>query len=85
MNGDKINNYINQNCYDCCHFNKENMELYKLNLPNGIIYNIIYYALGKEDLCRICRNWRRYRNIIENQLEVKRLLKTNVEDDIWYF
>ena len=34
MNGDEINNYINTKCYDCCHFKKENMELYKLNLPN---------------------------------------------------
>ena len=32
----EINNYINKKCYDCCHFKKENMELYKLNLPNDI-------------------------------------------------
>ena len=37
----EINNYINKKCYDCCHFKKENMELYKLNLPNGIVNNII--------------------------------------------
>ena len=36
----KINNYINKKCYNCCHFKKENMELYKLNLPNKILNNI---------------------------------------------
>ena len=47
-----INNYINKKCYDCCHLKKENMELYKLNLPNGIVNNIIDYSLGKENLCK---------------------------------
>ena len=46
----EINNYINKKCYNCCHFKKENMELYKLNLPNGIVNNIIDYSLGKENL-----------------------------------
>ena len=27
----EINNYINKKCYNCCHFKKENMELYKKN------------------------------------------------------
>ena len=76
----KINNYISKKCYDCCHFKKENMELYKLNLPNGIVNNIIDYALDEEDLCRICRRWRRYQHTIEMFLEIKQL-----EDDILIF
>ena len=52
----EINNYINKKCYNCCHFKKENMELYKLNLPNGIVNNIIDYSLGKENICRTCKN-----------------------------
>ena len=50
----EINNYINKKCYDCCHFKKENMELYKLNLPNGTVNNIIDYFLD-EDVCRTCQ------------------------------
>ena len=85
MNGIEINKYINKECYDCCHFKKENMELYKLNLPNGIINNIIDYSMGKEDLCNICRNWRFYQELIKCNLNHKRCLKTNVEDDILIF
>ena len=48
MNGEEINNYINKKCYDCCHFTKENMELYKLNLPNEIVNNIINYSMDGE-------------------------------------
>ena len=44
----EINSYINKKCYDCCHFKKENMELYKLNLPNGIVNIIIDYSLDKK-------------------------------------
>ena len=85
MNEQEVNNYINKKCYDCCHFKKENIELYKLNLPNGIVNNIIDYALGKEDECKICRRWRSYQDIIENHLDIKRLLDINVEDDIIIF
>ena len=52
MNGDETNNYINKKCFGCCHFKKENIELYKLNLLNGVINSMIYYSLGKEDLCK---------------------------------
>ena len=58
------------------------MELYKLNLPNGIMNNIIDYALGKEDLCKICRNWRYNQELIKCHLHHKRFLKTKFEDDI---
>ena len=81
----EINNYINKKCYDCCHFKKENMELYKLNLPNGIVNNIIDYSLGKENLCKICRNWRYYQEAIEYNLDIKRFNERNVEDDILIF
>ena len=56
MNGDKINHYIDKKCYDCCHFKKENLELYKLNLLNEIVNNTINYSMDEEDLCKICRN-----------------------------
>ena len=85
MNEQEVNIYTKKKCYDCCHFNKDNMELYKLNLPNGIVNNIIDSALSKEDECKICRRWRSYQSMIENQLEIKRLLNTNVEDDILIF
>ena len=55
MNGDKINNYINKKCYDWCHFKKENMELYKLNLPNEIVNNIINYSMDEKDECENCK------------------------------
>ena len=56
MNGDKINNYINKKCYDCCHFKKENMELYKLNLPNETVNNIINYSMDEKSNVKIARN-----------------------------
>ena len=61
------------------------MELYKLSLPNGIINDIIDYALGKEDLCKNCINWRYNQELIKCHLNHKRFLKTNVEDDIIIF
>ena len=64
---------------------KDNMQLYKLNLPNGTINNIIYYALGKEDLCKICRNWRFHKQILEHHLDIKMFNERNVEDDILIF
>ena len=78
----EINNYINKKCYDCCHFKKENMGLYKLNLPNGIVNNIIDYSLGKENLCKICRNWRYYQELIKCNFDIKRFNERNVEDAI---
>ena len=85
MNGIEIKKYIKKKCYDCCRFKKENMELYKLNLPNGIVNNIIDYALGEEDICKICRSWRFYQELIKCHLNHKRFLNTNVEDEILIF
>ena len=81
----EINIYINKKCYDCCHFKKETMELHKLNLPNGIVNNIVDYDLDEEDVCRICRNWRYYQELIKCHLNIKRRNNRNVEDDILIF
>ena len=81
----EINNYINKKCYDCCHFKKENMELYKMNLPNGIVNNIIDYSLDEEDVCRTCQEWRDTQAIINGALRIKRRSNRNVEDDILIF
>ena len=48
MNGIEINKYITQKCYDCCHFKKENMELYKLYLPNGIVNILLVMGWAKK-------------------------------------
>ena len=85
MNGIEINKYINKKCYDCCHFRKENMELYKLNLPNGIINNIIDYSMGEEDVCENCKTWRDNQAIIKCLLRLKGRHSRNVEDDILIF
>ena len=80
----KINKYINKKCYDCCH-SKKSMELYKLNLPNGIVNNIFNYSMDEEDICKICRNWKYNQELIKCHLNHKRFLKTNVEDEILIF
>ena len=86
MNGDGINNYINKKCYDCCHFKKENMELYKLNLPNEIVNNIINYSMdGEEDICKNCKTWRDNQFLIKCLLGIKRIHNRNVEGDILIF
>ena len=64
---------------------KENMEIYKLNLPNGIANSIIDYALDEEGLCRICRNWRCYQALIKCHLNIKRRNSRHVEDEILIF
>ena len=61
------------------------MELYKLNLPNEIVNNIINYSMDEEDLCKICRNWRYYQELIRCLLGIKRIHNRNVEDDILIF
>ena len=85
MNDDKINNYINKKCYDCCHFKKENMELYKLNLPIEIVNIIINYSMDEEDICENCKTWRDNQAIINCVLRKKIRHNRNVEDDILIF
>ena len=81
----EINNYINKKRYDCCHFKKENMELYKLNLPNGIVNNVIDYSMDEEDKCENCKTWRDNQELIRCHLNLKRRHNRNVEDDIKIF
>ena len=56
-----------------------------MNLPNGIVNNIIDYSLGKENLCKTCRNWRYYQELIKCNLDIKRFNERNVEDEILIF
>ena len=85
MNGDGINNYIDKKCYDCCHFKKENMELYKLSLPNEIVNNIINYSMDEKDECENCQEWRDNHFLIKCLLRIKGRHNRNVEDDILIF
>ena len=85
MNGDGINNYIDKKCYDCCHFKKENMELYKLSLPNEIVNNIINYSMDEKDECENCQEWRDNQFLIKCLLRIKGRHNRNVEDDILIF
>ena len=80
----EINNYINNKCYDCCHFKKENMELYKLNLPNGAVNNIIEYNCDEEE-CNYCYNWKCYQAIFNNTCKQNIRNKRNVEEDVLAF
>ena len=72
-------------CYDCCHFKKENMELYKLSLPNTILNNIINYSMDEEDECKICQEWRDNQVLIKCLLRIKGRQNRNVEDEILIF
>ena len=85
MNGDEINNYINKTCHDCCHFKKENIELYKLNLPNEIVNNIINYSMDEEDECENCIHWRDNQTLIKCVLRIKGRHNRNVEDEVLIF
>ena len=70
MNGIEINKYIVRNAMTVATL--KNMGLYKLSLPHGIINNIIDYSMDEEDVCRTCRRWTRYQNIMENVLEIQK-------------
>ena len=61
------------------------MELYKLNLPNGIVNNIINYSMDEEDECENCINWRDNQSIINCVLRIKRRNNRNVEDEVLIF
>ena len=61
------------------------MELYKLNLPNKILNNIINYSMDEEDECTICQEWRDNQELIRCHLNLKRRHNRNVEDDIIIF
>ena len=82
--GSEINNYINKKCYDCCHFKKENMELYKLNLPNEIVNNIIEYNCD-EDECNYCCIWKCNKELSHCLCQINIRKKRNVEEDVLAF
>ena len=80
----EINNYINKKCYDCCHFKKENMELYKLNLPNEIVNNIIKYNYDEEE-CDYCCIWKCNKEMFNCLCKKNIRHKRNVEEDVLAF
>ena len=60
------------------------MELYKLNLPNGVVNNIIKYNYDEEE-CNYCCIWRCNQEIFHRLCEINRRHKRNVEEDILAF
>ena len=58
------------------------MEFYQLNLPNGIVSNIVDYSYDEEDECDECQIWRHYSRKKRINLTMKRTDERNVEDDI---
>ena len=82
MNGIEINKYIIRNAMTVATL--KNMELYKLNLPNGIINSIIDYSMDEEDVCESCINWRDNQTLIKCVLGV-RIHNRNVEDEVLIF
>ena len=57
------------------------MELYKLNLPNGIVNNIIEYNCEDEE-CNYCFNWRCYQTIFNITCKQNICSKRYVEDNV---
>ena len=60
------------------------MELYKLNLPNEIVNNIIKYNYNKEE-CNYCCIWRYNKDIFHCLYEINKRKKRNIEEDILVF
>ena len=61
------------------------MELYKLNLPNEIVNNIINYSMDEKVECENCQEWRDNQFLIKCLLRIKGRHNRNVEDDILIF
>ena len=85
MNGDKINDYMNKKCYDCCPFKKENMELYKLNLRNEKVNKIMNYSMDEKVECENCQEWRDNQFLIKCLLKIKGKHNRNIENEILIF
>ena len=79
----EIDNCINKKCYDCCHVKKENMELYKSNLPNEVVNNIIKYNYDEE--CNYCCIWRCNKELFHCLCQINIRKKRNVEEDVLAF
>ena len=56
-----------------------------MSLPNGTVNNIIDYALGKQDECKICQEWRDNQELIRYHLNLERKSNRNIEDEILIF
>ena len=56
-----------------------------MNLPNGIVNQIIDYSMDEEDICENCKTWRDNQELIRCHLNLKRRHNRNVEDDIIIF
>ena len=84
QNRETINNYINKKCFECCHFKKENMELYKLDLPNGVVNNIIKNNYDEEE-CNYCCIWRCNKDMFYCWCQINIRHKRNVEEDVLAF
>ena len=61
------------------------MELYKLNLPNEIVNNIINYSMDEKVECENCQEWRDNQFLIKCLLRIQGRHNRNVEDDILIF
>ena len=61
------------------------MELYKLNLPNEIVNNIINYSMDEKVECENCQEWRDNQCLIKCLLRIKGRHNRNVEDEILIF
>ena len=59
------------------------MELYKLNLPNDIVNNIVKY--NYDDECIYCCSWRCYQKMFHCAFEINRINKRNIEEDVLAF
>ena len=74
---------LTKKCYDCCHFKKEHMELFKLNLPNDIVNNIIKY--NYDEKCNYCCIWRCNKELFHLLCQINIRKKRNVEEDVLAF
>ena len=61
------------------------MELYKLNLPNEIVKNIINYSMDEKIECENCQEWRDNQFLFKCLLRIKGRNNRNVEDEILIF
>ena len=80
-----INNLINNECYKCCGLKKQHVELYKLNLPANVVNDIVEYHYDRDDECKKCQRWRYHQHQIDCCLNIKRVFKRDVEDDVIIF
>ena len=64
---------------------KQHVELYKLNLPANVVNDIVEYHYDRDDECKKCQRWRYHQHQIDCCLNIKRVFKRDVEDDVIIF